>query len=280
MEPEFSPLTQFTVTEPVPGFWRVVYANPPINLLNSTTVLELAELVERIEKKPDLNVVVFMSENPDFFMARYDLSDTSPVAFAPTPSGVTMFIDSMQRMRAAAPITIASVRGRTRGGGSEFTLSCDLRYAGENALFGQPEVGVGLLPAGGAIELLPALVGSARALEIVASSEDYDAATAERFGWINRALPDDELDDFVDALARRLAGFESPALHEAKRLIRSQSPGPSTEQYLKTLNAVRGLLGSPTFQDRRQAVAQRAQAVGTDFELRMGYHLDLSHVST
>jgi enoyl-CoA hydratase/carnithine racemase len=276
MDPDSPPLSQFTVTEPTPGYWRVVYANPPVNLLNSTTVLELAELIGQIEQESHLNVVVFTSENPDFFMARYDLSDRSPVAFAPTSSGVTLFIDSMRRMNVAAPITIASVRGRTRGGGSEFALSCDLRYAGTKALFGQPEVGVGMLPAGGAIELLPAFVGPARALEIVASSDDYDAEMAEHYGWINRSLPDDQLDDFVDALARRLAGFESAAVHEAKRLIRSQVAMPSTEQYLETLGAVRGLLGSSTFQSRRQAVAQRAQEVGAEFELRMGHHLDLS----
>src|SRR4029077_6704744 len=96
-------------------------------------------------------------------------------------------------------------RGRARGGGSEFALSCDLRFASlENTLLGQPEVGVGIVPAGGAVERLPGLVGAARALEIIASSDDYDAVTAERYGWINRAVPDAELDDFVDALARRL----------------------------------------------------------------------------
>jgi enoyl-CoA hydratase/carnithine racemase len=268
-------LTQFSVREPSPGYWRVVFSNPPINLLNSTTVLELAALVERIEQQDELNVVVFKSENSEFFMARYDLSDTSPVAFAPTASGVTLFIDSMRRMKEAAPITVASVRGRARGGGSEFALSCDLRFAGTKALFGQPEVGVGMLPAGGAIERLPALVGSARALEIVASSDDYEADTAERYGWVNRVLPDDQLDDFVDSLARRLAGFETPAVHEAKRLIRGQTASPSTEHYRETLGAVRGLLGSPTFRARRQAVAQRALEVGADFELDMGRHLDL-----
>lgn len=276
MVPDVSELTLFEVSEPVPHFWRVVYANPPINLLNSTTVVELAALVERIEQQADLNVIVFTSENPKFFMARYDLSDTSPVAFAPTESGVTLFIDSMRRMNEASPITVASVRGRARGGGSEFALSCDFRFAGTKALFGQPEVGVGMLPAGGAIERLPALVGSARALEIVASSDDYDAETAERYGWVNRVLPDDQLDDFVDTLARRLAGFETPAVYEAKRLIRDQTASPSTERYIEMLGAVRGLLGSPTFQARRQAVAQRAREVGADFELDMGRHLDLS----
>jgi enoyl-CoA hydratase/carnithine racemase len=274
--PDISDLTLFDVSEPVPHYWRVVYANPPINLLNSTTVVELAALVERIEQHADLNVVVFTSGNPEFFMARYDLSDTSSVAFAPTESGVTLFINSMRQMNEAAPITIASVRGQARGGGSEFALSCDLRFAGHKALFGQPEVGVGMLPAGGAIERLPALVGPARAIEIVASSDDYDAQTAEHYGWVNRVLPDDQLDDFVDSLARRLAWFETLAVHEAKRLIRNQTASPSTERYIETLGAVRGLLGSPTFEARRQAVAQRAQGLGADFELDMGRHLDLS----
>jgi enoyl-CoA hydratase/carnithine racemase len=182
------PLTQFSITEPSPGYWRVVFSNPPINLLNSTTVLEFGEIVRRIEEAQDLRVVVFASAHPDFYMARYDLSDTNPVAFAPTESGVTYFIDSMLRMNEAGPITIASIRGRVRGGGSEFALSCDMRFASiENSLFGQPEVGVGIVPAGGAVERLPGLVGTARALEIIASADDYDAVTAERYGWINRA---------------------------------------------------------------------------------------------
>jgi enoyl-CoA hydratase/carnithine racemase len=122
-------LAPFTIDERVPGYWRVVFSNPPINLVNSTTVLELAEIVRQIEEAPDLRVVVFASEHPEFFMARYDLSDTNPVAFAPTESGVTLFIDSMLRLNDAGPITIASIRGRARGGGSEFVLSCDLRFA-------------------------------------------------------------------------------------------------------------------------------------------------------
>jgi enoyl-CoA hydratase/carnithine racemase len=162
-----------------------VFSNPPINLLNSTTVVELGAIVNRIEQTEDLRVVLFVSEHPDFFMARYDLSDTSRVAFAPTESGVTSFIDSMVRMNEANPVTIACIRGRARGGGSEFALSCDLRFASsEKAILGQPEVGVGMVPGGGAMERLPALVGIARALEIIASSDDYDALTAERYGWI------------------------------------------------------------------------------------------------
>src|SRR5580704_14570339 len=211
-------LTQFSITEPSPGYWRVTFSNPPINLLNSTTVIELGEIVRLIEEEQDLRVVVFASAHPDFYMARYDLSDTNPVAFAATESGVTHFIDSMLRMNEAGPITIASIRGRVRGGGSEFALSCDMRFASiENSLFGQPEVGVGIVPAGGAVERLPGLVGTARALEIIAGADDYDAVTAERYGWINRAIGDTELDDFVDRLARRLATFDPQVLATAKR---------------------------------------------------------------
>jgi enoyl-CoA hydratase/carnithine racemase len=268
-----SELVQFRIEERAPGYWRVVFSNPPINLLNSTTVLELAEIVGRIEEAPDLRVVVFASEHPDFFMARYDLSDPNPVAFAPTESGVTLFIDSMLRLNDAGPITVASIRGRTRGGGSEFALSCDLRFASlENTLLGQPEVGVGIVPAGGATERLPGLVGVARALEIIASSDDFDAPTAERYGWINRAIPDDELDDHVDRLARRLASFDREALVTAKRLVRRHA-GASVEDYRETLDALRELVVSPSTGARRAAVAQHAGEVGQDFELRMGQHL-------
>jgi enoyl-CoA hydratase/carnithine racemase len=266
-------LGQFTIEEPAPGYWRVVFSNPPINMLNSTTVLELADIVGRIEQTDDLRVVVFASEHPDFFMARYDLSDTNPVAFAPTESGVTLFIDSMLRLNEAGPITIACIRGRCRGGGSEFALSCDLRFASvEKAVLGQPEVGVGIVPAGGAIERLPLLVGAARALEIIASSDDFDAPTAERYGWINRAIADDELDDHVDQLARRLATFDRQALATAKRLVRRHASA-SVEDYRETLGALRELIVSPSTGARRVAVAQHAASVGHDFELSMGHHL-------
>ncbi|MEA2419336.1 MAG: hypothetical protein QOE60_1542 [Thermoleophilaceae bacterium] len=268
-----SELVQFRIDERTPGYWRVVFSNPPINLLNSTTVLELAEIVDRIEEAQNLRVVVFASEHPDFFMARYDLSDTNPVAFAPTESGVTLFIDSMLRLNDAGPITIASIRGRARGGGSEFVLSCDLRFASlENTLLGQPEVGVGIVPAGGAIERLPDLVGGARALEIIASSDDFDAPTAERYGWINRAIPDADLDDHVDRLARRLATFDGQALSTAKRLVRRHAAA-SVGDYRETLGALRELIVSPATGARRAAVAQHAAGVGHDFELRMGHHL-------
>jgi len=237
-------------------------------------------MVGRIEGAQGLRVVVFASGHPEFFMARYDLSDTNPIAFAPTESGVTLFIDSMLRLNDAGPITIASIRGRARGGGSEFALSCDLRFASlENTLLGQPEVGVGIVPAGGAIERLPALVGTARALEIIAGSDDFDAPTAERYGWINRAVADAELDDHVDRLARRLASFDRHALAAAKRLVRRHA-GASVDDYRETLAALRELIVSPSTGARRAAVAQHAAGVGADFELRMGHHLGAVEAAT
>ena len=131
-------------------------------------------------------------------------------------------------------MTIASIRGRTRGGGAELAAACDMRFASlERAIFGQPEVGAGLLPGGGGIERLPLLVGRARALEIILGSDDFDAATAAAYGWINRALPDAELDDFVDTLARRIASFDKAALSEAKRLINRRTL-PSAADLIET----------------------------------------------
>lgn len=275
MNEQLQQLRQFSIEERLPGYWRVVFSNPPVNLLNSTTVLEIAEMVRRIEASPELKVVVFASENSDFFMARYDLSDPNPIGFAPTASGVTQFIDSTSRLNGLSPITIASIRGRARGGGSEFALACDLRFASlENTVLGQPEVGVGIVPAGGGLERLCRLVGTARALEIITSSDDYDAPTAERYGWINRAIADHELDTFVDTLARRLASFDARALATAKRLVR-RCESISLDEYRETLQALRTLIASPSVAARRAALAKHAASVGKDFELRMGHHLGM-----
>ena len=135
------------------------------------------------------------------------------------------------------------------------------------------------MPAGGAIERLPGLVGTARALEIIAGSDDYDALAAERYGWINRAIADSELDDYVDRLARRLASFDKQALATAKRLVRRHA-GASVDDYRETLDGLRELILSPSTGARRAAVAQHAAAVGQDFELRIGHHLGAVEAAT
>ena len=151
---------------------------------------------------------MFQSANPDFFIAHLDVAKA-----AERPEVLGLWRDFVLRLSSAPVVSIAKIRGRTRGIGNEFVLACDMRFASrQSALFGNPEVGVGLVPGGGALEWLPRLVGRSRALEIVLSGDDFDADIAERYGWVNRTLDDDDLDSFVDALVRRLASFERETL--------------------------------------------------------------------
>jgi enoyl-CoA hydratase/carnithine racemase len=264
---------RFTITEPAEGYWRATYRNPPFNMLDPQTIVELQELISRIEANDDLRVIVFDSAVEGFFLGRYDLSGPAPAPQAPGPTGLPPFLDVTVRLSRASAISIASIRGRARGGGSELALACDLRFASlEKASLGQPEVGAGFLPGGGAIERLPSLVGRARALEILLSSIDYDAVTAERYGWINRAIPDSDLDDFVDSLARRLASFDPQPLREAKRLIR-RGADIDADLFSETLTVLAQSLSWPSASKRRDLLRKRASQAGVDFELRLGYYL-------
>jgi enoyl-CoA hydratase/carnithine racemase len=174
-----SALTQFTVTNAAPGYWRVTFWNPPINLEDPDIILELQELVGRMETDDELRVVVLESADPDFFINHCDLSRATETPVAPGPTGLPTWIDTATRLASTSVVTIAKIRGLNGGGGSEVALACDLRFASrEKALFGQPEVGAGMFPGGGALERLPLLVGRARALEIILGSDDFDAETA------------------------------------------------------------------------------------------------------
>ncbi|WP_327099684.1 enoyl-CoA hydratase/isomerase family protein [Nocardia vinacea] len=266
-------LTQFTITEAATGYWRVTFNNPPINLSDTDTLLELQRVVGLIESDDTLRVVVFDSADPDFFINHYDVSRFAEFPLAPGPTGLPTFIDTTTRLATSPVVTIASIRGRTRGGGSEIALACDMRFASlERAIFAQIEVGAGVFPGGGGIERLPLLVGRARALEIVLGSDDFDAATAENYGWVNRAFPDDELDAYVDNLARRIASFDKPALAEAKRLI-NRNTLPSAEDLVQTQDAFLDAFSWPTVQQRGARIRRRAGEVGPDFEARFGHHL-------
>ncbi len=201
------------------GIWSVTLTNPPINMLDHGTILELLGLVNEMERNSSLKVAVFQSADPDFFIAHYDGpgGDNSSVTVA---GEYAPWLDFILRLGKLPVVSIAKIRGRTRGAGNELVLACDMRFASrERALFGQPEVGVGLIPGGGAMEWLPRLVGRSRAIEIVLGADDFDAETAERYGMVNRAVDDAELDATVDSLAERIASFDKQALGEAKRLI-------------------------------------------------------------
>lgn len=147
---------QFSITKVTPAYWRITFSNPPLNLLNPETILELQAIVSWVESDAELRVAVFDSAHPDFFMARYDVSRAAETPVQPGPTGLPTWIDLTTRLSQAPVVSIAAVRGRVRGGGSELTLACDLRFASlEKAVFGQPEVPAGMLPGGGAIERLP-----------------------------------------------------------------------------------------------------------------------------
>ena len=191
-------LSQFSTDRTYPGRWTITFSNPPINMFLPATIDELGMLMSDLETDPSVKVVVFESANPDFFVAHLDVAKA-----AERPGVLDLWRDFVLRLSSSPVVSVAKIRGRTRGIGNEFVLACDMRFASrQRAIFGNPEVGVGLVPGGGAMEWLPRLVGRSRALEFVLSADDFDADIAERYGWVNRTLDDDNLDSFVEALVR------------------------------------------------------------------------------
>lgn len=226
-----SDFNQFTIDRRSPAYWRVTFDNPPINVLDDDTIPQLNALVELAETDDELKVIVFDSANPDFFMAHYTAAAGIKNVSTPGEDGLLPWTHIQSRLSSLPVATISAIRGRLRGLGSEFVLATDIRFASlENSTFAHIEVGIGFFPGGGALERLPRLIGLGRALEVILSSDDYDAATAERYGWINRAIPDAEFDTFVDEFARRIASFDKQALVEAKRLTTAHMETPTAEQ--------------------------------------------------
>jgi enoyl-CoA hydratase/carnithine racemase len=195
--------THFSLDRRSPGYCRVTFDHPPINTITATTVAELAELVGLIEDDTDLNVVVFDSASPDLYLAG--------------PTGLHAWLDLLVRLSRAPVVSIASIRGRARGAGCEFVLACDLRFASrENTLLGPFEVGTGVVPGGGPMARLARLTGRGRALEILLVGDDFDGPRAEQYGYVNRVIADDRLDDEVDQIASRLARFDHDAIARTK----------------------------------------------------------------
>jgi enoyl-CoA hydratase/carnithine racemase len=208
---------------------RVTIDNPPINLLDAPLRADLDLFSRELEKHPEVRVVVFDSANPDFFIAHADVNLILARDDVPPPKSLSLnWIHTLgERLRRMPKVTIAKIEGRARGGGSEFALNLDMRFAAiGKAVFAQPEVALGIIPGGGATQRLPRLLGPGRALEVILGCDDYDAETAERYGWINRALPADELSEFVDRLARRIAAFSETAVAQAKLAIHAAEPDP------------------------------------------------------
>ncbi|TCC54412.1 enoyl-CoA hydratase/isomerase family protein [Kribbella pittospori] len=209
------------------GVRYVDFAHPPMNLLDADLVSQLAELVGVLEHDRTTRVVVFGSADPDYFLAHYDIEDLLDRTAPPTrPGGLKPFHQLLERYRQLPQVTIGRVEARARGAGSEFLLALDMRFAASgSAVLGQFEVAVGLLPGGAGTQNLPSLIGHARALEVIIGGADVDADLAERYGWVNRSLPADQLPEFVDALARRIARFPADAVQRAKRSVQLAAGG-------------------------------------------------------
>jgi len=192
------------------GVLFVTFDNPPINLLDLPMMLELDRLGKEIEMDDNVKVVVFDSANLDFFIAHVDVGVILqlPTEVPPKEETLGFFHAMMDRFRTMPKVTIAKIEGRARGGGSEFVLSLDMRFGAlGRAVLSQPEVAIGITPGGSGTQRLPRVMGRARALEVVLGCADLPADLAERYGYINRALPPGEIGPFVERLAYRIATF-------------------------------------------------------------------------
>lgn len=260
-----------------PQVARITFANPPVNLIVGESVLRLTEIVKELATDPDIQVVVFDSATPDFFYNHFDLTAAADFPAPEDRDELPAWTNLVVELSKAPYITVASIRGRTRGGGNELALALDLRYASrEKALFGQPEVGSGLLPGGGGTERLPRAVGRDRALEVILTSDDYDADTAERWGWITRALPDSELDAFVDTIVARLASFDRTSLASAKAQINRASLPPDAD-LVAAYGEFAHSLTLPGFLTRAAGVQAIVEQAGVDFEYRLGAYIGIAN---
>jgi enoyl-CoA hydratase/carnithine racemase len=263
-KPNASPMQ---VIEETPGYWRAIFDYPPFNVVDGDVFQALQDLLVRMETTQTLRVVVFESALPDFYLSHFDLTGRlGNVMSAIGPTGLPILMDTFVRLTRAPVVSLARIRGCVRGVSSEFVLACDMRFASrENTKLGHPELGVGLHPGGGGTERLPHLVGRGRALEIVLSANDFNGDTAERYGYINRSLPDSELDGYVDGLARRIASFDRRALIAAKNLVNQVSLPPS-DRLLDAFTSFGTALTWPEAQRRIGAVLERGLQRDAAFE--------------
>jgi enoyl-CoA hydratase/carnithine racemase len=206
-------------------------AAPPMNLLGPELVRDLVSLIQQAEADDACRVLVFASADRDYFISHVDVTRIAEYrAEAAKLTGEASIALLFRHLSASRLVTIAQIEGRVRAAGSEFVLACDMRFAArESAIFGQFEPALGTLPGGGAVQHLTRLMGRARALEVMLSAQDYDAELAERYGWINRALPGGELGDFVRSLAQRIAGFPAAGQATLKERVNAIALAPADD---------------------------------------------------
>jgi enoyl-CoA hydratase/carnithine racemase len=253
------------------GIAFVTLDHPPVNLLDAVMIGDLWKLAGALPDRDEVRVVVVRSADPEFFIAHADLRliqqlPRDVTERAPEITGIHQF---MEQWRTLPQVTIAQIEGRARGGGSEFSLSLDLRFAAAGrTVLSQPEVSVGIIPGGSGTQRLPRLMGRGRALEVVLGCADFDAETAERYGWVNRTLPADELGPFVERLARRIAAFPPEAVRRAKMAV-DAATGTVTDGLIEEAYQFNRTLADPDL-DARMEGALALGAQHRDSELDFG----------
>jgi enoyl-CoA hydratase/carnithine racemase len=263
--------TQFKLTAASPQLWRVVFDNPPVNVIGTAMIKELKELLTELEKNQTVNVVVFESADSDFFLAHYDLAaDHKATEALPSPTGYAAWVDVTVRLSHLPAVTISAIRGIARGAGSEFALATDMRFASrEKAILGQMEVGFTALPGGGAAGRLPALVGRGRSFEILLGGDDYSADIAEKYGYVNRAIPDADFEAFVTAYATRVSKWERSVIADIKRYINKYTILPDSEYPLHS-DAFWASAVKPQFQSINKQLFERGLQTRTEIEYHLG----------
>jgi enoyl-CoA hydratase/carnithine racemase len=267
---------QIRLSKASPTYWRVTFDNPPLNLMGPEFVVEFGEIISAIETDEHLRVVVFDSAVEGFFLNHSDfLVKMEELKSLPQgPTGLEAWPDILVRITHAPVVSIAKIRGRATGNGSEISLACDMTFASrEKALLSQWEVGIGMVAGGGPMARLPRLMGRSRALEVLMGSEDIRGDLAEAYGYVNRSLPDAELDAFVDALATRISSFDKWAIANTKRLVNAASLPPDVEM-AAGWDACMASVARPETQARIKAFMDLGFHKPGDVENRIGYYLE------
>jgi enoyl-CoA hydratase/carnithine racemase len=256
-----------------PSYWTATFSNPPINLIDNEMLDELSALVDAMEMDAALKVVVFRSANPDFFLAHADVtSDFRPIVEKTFSSQGLQYYSRIHVRLSRVPVaTIAEIDGRARGAGSEIALACDMRFGSlEGAVLGHFEVACGAIPGGNPMARLASLMGRGRTLEAILAADDFDGATAERYGYINRAMPRAELRGFVDTIASRIAGFDKDAIARAKLLV-DQVTLPPDHVFAQAMDSFVELFSRPLSKAKLDALLGAGFQTHSETELRLGH---------
>jgi enoyl-CoA hydratase/carnithine racemase len=264
--------TEIRLARRSPEYWRVTFDHPPLNIFGPEMLPQVNEIITAIESDEQVKVVVFDSAVEGFFLIHLDfLANLDDLAHLPPgPTGLHPWPEMLARLSRSPVVSIALIRGRATGMGSELALACDMRFASrEKAILSQFEAGAGLVAGGGPMARLSRLMGRGRALEVILSADDVSGDLAERYGYVNRSLPDADLDGFVDSLATRIASFDKQTIMDTKRLVNVASLPPDIE-IESGWNACVASMARPATQQRIKTLIDRGFCKPGNAEDRLG----------